>query len=59
MITLRSASLVAAMAAAVVAVAVVASWDADREAARALGDFAAEQATLARPPATRGRFSAS
>jgi signal transduction histidine kinase len=48
MITLKSAGLVAAMVAAVAAVAVVASWDAEREAARALGDFAAEQATLAR-----------
>jgi two-component system, NtrC family, sensor kinase len=48
MITLKSGSLVAAMALAVAAVAVLASWDADREAARALGDFAADQATLAR-----------
>ena len=48
MITLKRATLVAAMIAAVAAVAVGASWDADREAARALGDFAAEQATLAR-----------
>jgi len=50
---------VAAMAAAVVAVAVVASWDADREAARALGDFAAEQATLARALGAVVRVSAA
>ena len=36
-----------AMIAAVAAVALLASWDADREAARALADFAADQATLA------------
>ncbi|HSY39296.1 MAG TPA: ATP-binding protein, partial [Polyangia bacterium] len=58
MITLRSASLVAAMVAAVAAVAVVASWDADREAARALGDFAAEQATFARALGAVVRVSA-
>ena len=46
------------MVAAVAAVAVVASWDADREAARALGDFAAEQATLARALGAVVRVSA-
>ncbi len=59
MITLKSASLVAAMVAAVAAVAVVASWDADREAVRALGDFAAEQATLARALGAVVRVSAA
>jgi len=49
---------VAAMVAAVAAVAVVASWDADREAARALGDFAAEQATFARALGAVVRVSA-
>ena len=49
----------AAMVAAVAAVAVVASWDADREAARALGDFAAEQATLARALGAVVRVSAA
>ena len=48
----------AAMVAAVAAVAVVASWDADREAARALGDFAAEQATFARALGAVVRVSA-
>src|SRR5689334_2999903 len=41
-------ALVSAMIAAVAAVAVLASLDADREDARALADFAGEQATLAR-----------
>jgi two-component system, NtrC family, sensor kinase len=59
MITLKSAGLVAAMIAAVAAVAVVASWDADREAARALGDFGAEQATLARALGAVVRVSAA
>jgi two-component system, NtrC family, sensor kinase len=59
MITLRSGSLVAAMIAAVAAVAVVASWDADREAARALSDFGAEQATLARALGAVVRVSAA
>ena len=49
----------AAMVAAVAAVAVVASWDADREAARALGDFAAEQATVARALGAVVRVSAA
>jgi signal transduction histidine kinase len=40
--------LLAAMIAAVAAVAVLASWEADREATRALAEFGAEQATLAR-----------
>src|SRR6185437_15140804 len=48
MTTVKRHSLVAAMIAAVAAVALLASWDADREAARALADFAADQATLAR-----------
>ena len=48
----------AAMVAAVAAVAVVASWDAEREAVRALGDFAAEQATLARALGAVVRLSA-
>jgi two-component system NtrC family sensor kinase len=59
MITLKSATLGAAMVAAVAAVAVAASWDAEREAARALGDFAAEQATLARALGAVVRVSAS
>ena len=49
----------AAMVAAVAAVAVVASWDAAREAARALGDFGAEQATLARALGAVVRVSAA
>src|SRR5215831_11362149 len=40
--------LLAAMIVALAAVAVLASWEADREAARALAEFGAEQATLAR-----------
>jgi len=48
MTTLKRNSLVAAMIAAVAAVALLASWDADREGSRALADFAADQATLAR-----------
>ena len=48
MTTVKRHSLVAAMIVAVAAVALLASWDADREASRALADFAAEQATLAR-----------
>jgi two-component system, NtrC family, sensor kinase len=48
MMTVRRGSLLAAMIVAVAAVAVLASWDADREAARALAEFGAEQATLAR-----------
>ncbi|HEY4392939.1 MAG TPA: hypothetical protein VGP64_02705, partial [Polyangia bacterium] len=41
-------SLAAAMIVAVAAGAGLSSWDADREAARALTEFGAEQATLAR-----------
>ncbi len=48
MTILKRTSLAAAMIFAVAAVAVLASWDADREAARALAEFGAEQATLAR-----------
>ena len=48
MTTLKRTSLVAAMLFAVAAVALLATWDADREGARALGDFGEEQATLAR-----------
>ena len=48
MMTVTRTSLLAAMILAVAAVAVLASWDADREAARALAEFGAEQATLAR-----------
>ena len=48
MTTLKRTGLVAAMLFAVAAVALLATWDASREAARALGDFADEQATLAR-----------
>ncbi|HEX3905701.1 MAG TPA: ATP-binding protein [Polyangia bacterium] len=45
---MKRTTLAAAMLFAVAAVALLAIWDADREAARALGDFADEQATLAR-----------
>ncbi|HVV52279.1 MAG TPA: hypothetical protein VHO06_21600, partial [Polyangia bacterium] len=55
---MRRRSLVAAMAFAVAAVALLASWDADREAARALADFAADQATLARALAAVAEVSA-
>jgi len=48
MTTVTRGSLAAAMIVATAAVAVLASWDADREAARALAEFGAEQATLAR-----------
>jgi two-component system, NtrC family, sensor kinase len=46
-ILLKRGSLATAMIIAVAAVALLASWDADREAARALAEFGAEQATLA------------
>ncbi|HVT09085.1 MAG TPA: ATP-binding protein [Polyangia bacterium] len=45
---MRRGALVGTMIIAVATVAGLASWDADREDARALADFAAEQATLAR-----------
>jgi signal transduction histidine kinase len=45
--TLRRLSLVGAMAVIVAAVAGLAYWDAERESAAALQDFAEEQATLA------------
>ena len=48
MISLRSGILVGAMVVAVGVVGLLASWDADREAARGLADFADQQATLAR-----------
>ncbi|HEY2731141.1 MAG TPA: ATP-binding protein [Polyangia bacterium] len=59
---LRRVALIAAMVATVVAVAGVAYWDAERESAAALQDFAQEQSTLAaalgsalRVRTTRGR----
>ena len=54
----RRGALVGAMIAAVAAVAGWRRWDADREAARALADFAAEQATLARALGAVVRVSA-
>src|SRR5262249_35866868 len=45
---IRRLGLIGVMAATVAAVAAVAYWDADRESAAALQDFADEQATLAR-----------
>jgi signal transduction histidine kinase len=48
MTIVRRGTLGAAMIAAVAAVAALTSWDANREATRALAEFGAEQATLAR-----------